>query len=61
LLVTGIVVSCYLLVRATEMEQTRTSCEYCGEQQVIWFLLSALIYIGIGLLCDLGLRSSEDA
>jgi uncharacterized membrane protein len=55
LLVTGIVVSCYLLVRATEIEQSRTPCTLCGAQQVTWFFVAALIYVGIGLLSDLGL------
>jgi hypothetical protein len=61
MLVTGIVVSCYLLVRATEVEQARSSCDHCGAQQVAWFLASAHIYVGIGLLCDLGLGEPEEA
>lgn len=36
MLVTGIVVSCYLLLRATEVEQARNSCDHCGAQQVAW-------------------------
>ena len=59
-LVCGIVVSCYLLVRATEIEhgfKVGGSLLYdMGYQQVIWFLVSSLIYILLGLLCDLAFK-----
>lgn len=58
-LVTGLVISCYLLVRATRVELKVFACTRCGTQQVIWFWVAVTVYLGLGLLCDLGLEETK--
>jgi len=55
-LVMGLVVSCYLLVRTTELENTPSHCAHCGLQQVAWFFVAFLVYLTLGLFCDLKLE-----
>jgi uncharacterized membrane protein len=58
-LVTGIVVSCYFLVRATEADLGRNGCPGVivdnSSFQIVWFSTAVLTYISLGLLCDLAI------
>jgi hypothetical protein len=61
LMVMGIVVSSYLLVKSTALELSRLqpANSHFDWVQVSWFFTSAVVYMAIGILCDLVILDSE--